>query len=534
VKFGTVGVSTPVEDAAMELTRGVFFWPDLIDLTVARKVRVPHFQKENSLQKKILAAITVPKSSGIPKPRDRTRSTLRPSKENPLHDHRVQTPRQPVRQLIRKNSPVVVETDFAELEDGTLLEMIEDPNDCSKSALAVFKDGEVRYEHQLRRSNRVFVPIPRNDGIVKHLTLPSGARPYGSVQSLLGGISLLLSKCLDVDIVKMLVLASLVVSTWVPEQLPIAPYLALVGLPHSGKTTLLRVLNLLCRRSLLTSDLTAAAIYQAYSRLTPTLLIDETVTAGDKRNLFHILRAGTTPDAIALRKNSSYKAFGPKVVSWIELPSDHALNTRCVIIPMQETTRIDLVKPTDARVLSMASVVRQELLYYRLANYKRLRLPSIPGDEQLHARERDLYQAFGIALGGEIEFCKALVDFFKEQQEINRQPLVPGSAAIVRVLYVHIHLHPNDGKYGNGELTQAVNRDLLRRREILQLNEHAVGRALTSLGLTSRKRTNSGYILWLDLRTRKWIHKLAKDHGIDQQTGALGDVFRRNCDLCKP
>jgi len=68
----------------------------------------------------------------------------------------------------------------------------------------------------------------------------------------------------DVDDDDLLLVAAFVVSTWFIERLAVAPYLALVGLPRSGKTTLLQVLNLLCRRALLTADITSAAFYEVY------------------------------------------------------------------------------------------------------------------------------------------------------------------------------------------------------------------------------------------------------------------------------
>jgi hypothetical protein len=52
-------------------------------------------------------------------------------------------------------------------------------------------------------------------------------------------------------------------------------------------------------------------------------------------------------------------------------------------------------------------------------------------------------------------------------------------------------------------------------------------------GFTDRKRTNAGYVLWLDLRTRKRIHTLAHEHGIDQDPWFTGEGFGAGCGLCK-
>jgi hypothetical protein len=119
--------------------------------------------------------------------------------------------------------------------------------------------------------------------------------------------------------------------------------------PCPGRTTRFGqvdgALSLICRRSLLTADISSAAFYQVCDQLTPTLLIDETATAGNRRSLFHLLRTGTSRDAVALRKNQSFHAFGAKVVAWLELPHDAALNSRCVIITLNETRRTDLLRP---------------------------------------------------------------------------------------------------------------------------------------------------------------------------------------------
>jgi hypothetical protein len=258
------------------------------------------------------------------------------------------------------------EADFAELEDGTLVEMIEDPNNAVNSLFAVYKIGTAQYAARVDREDRVLVPVPRGQGIFKHVRLFRGAHPCASSAVLLGGIGELVLACVDISMDDASLIAAFVISTWFIESLPVAPYLALVGPPRSGKTTLLQVLNLVCRRPLLTADLTSAGFYEVYEKLSPTLLVDETLTAGSRRELFHLLKTGTTRGSVTLRKGRSLKAFGPKVISCTELPNDSALNSRCVIIPMQETNRTDLAKPMDKKMLDIADALQKQLLQYRL------------------------------------------------------------------------------------------------------------------------------------------------------------------------
>ena len=200
---------------------------------------------------------------------------------------------------------------------------------------------------------------------------------------------------------------------------------------------------------------------------------------------------------------------------------------------MQETNRINLTKPSDKKMLDIADVLQKQLLQYRLENYRSLRLPKVEGDERLYSRTRDLYQALALPMGNSADFCKDLVQLFETQQEINREPLSPASAAVLRMLYKYIHSHPQDGKCAQKQLTIGVNLNLEWLQETFRLNAHEVGRVLTSIGFTDRKRTNAGFILWLDLRTRKRTHNLAHAYAIDQESQFQEDGFGEGCDLCK-
>jgi hypothetical protein len=424
------------------------------------------------------------------------------------------------------------QVDFAELNDGALVEMIEDPNNPANSILAIYKNGIVQYAPAVEHKDRVLVPVPREQGLFKHVRIPRGTQLCPSPGALLGRIMALILACVDIGQSDAALIAAFVMTTWLVESLFIAPYLALVGLPRSGKTTLLQVLNLVCRRSLLTADLTSAAFYEVYERLSPTLLVDETLTAPNRRELFRLLKTGTTRGSVTLRKGHSLAAFGPKVISCTELTNDAALNSRCVIIPMQETNRTDLAKPTDKKMLDIADDLQQQLLQFRFENFRSLHLPKIEGDEQLHSRTRDLYQALALPLSSDADLCGCLVSFFETQQEINRESLSPSSAAVVRFLHEWIHLHLKEGKLAQKDLTSGVNFNLELLQETFRLSAPEVGRTLTSLGFTNRKRTNTGFILWLDQGSRKRIHDLARAYAIDQESQFLEQGFGNGCELC--
>ncbi len=123
-----------------------------------------------------------------------------------------------------------LEVSFFELPDGTLLEMIENPNDSTQSLLAICNNGQVRFEEKLERGNQVFVPFPKDSSSIRHVHLAKGVERYESVKILLADIVMILSLTLDLSMEEKLLLGCFVLCTWLVDRLPVAPYLALVGL----------------------------------------------------------------------------------------------------------------------------------------------------------------------------------------------------------------------------------------------------------------------------------------------------------------
>jgi hypothetical protein len=425
----------------------------------------------------------------------------------------------------------LIEIDSAELEDETQIEIIEDPEDSSRTLLAVFKDGEVRLVDRFKYGNRTFVPIPRSSNLIHHIRLPRGVERYESVQSLLNQAMSILYPCLDLEENDLRLLAQFAISTWFIERLPVAPYIALVGLPRSGKSTALTVLSLLCRRSLLTADISSAAFYRVCDRLMPTLLIDETSTAGQRRILFHLLRTGTSRDLVALRKDQSFKIFGPKVVSWIELPNDAALNSRCVVISLHETRRTDLLRSTNPVIRRAADEFQKQLLRFRFEKAKDLALPKIEGDHQLRSRSLDLYHSLALPAAEDAKICQWLIEYLKNHEDSNRVPLSPDQNSVLRTLFKHAHEYA-DGQTQIKHLAAEVNADLRESGERFQVNPREVGGALKILGFTKRKRLNSGWAVRMSVHEVKKVHDLIAAYGVERCTDLISKAARRACSFC--
>jgi hypothetical protein len=321
-------------------------------------------------------------------------------------------------------------------------------------------------------------------------------------------------------------------STWFVDKLSVAPYLSVVGLPQSGKTTLLKVLSLVCRRSLLIADITSASLYRACTRFMPTVLIDETATMANDRRLRHILRSGTTREVGAMSRNHTFHSYGAKVISWLEQPNDPALNSRCILISMVESKSTTLINADEPKVRQLANDLQAQLLQFRFDNYNRVQPIPIPGEEILRPRTRDLLRALAAA-HADADRSYRLLKFFESAQAVPAEPLDPEHNAVLRALFSLIHLAEDFNSCWIGDLTQKVNFFLKLAGENLRLQPRKVGAVLTTLGFTSRTRTNSGWLLSLNQKDAERLHQLAASYGIDGIGKRFQTIPADKCSLCR-
>jgi len=426
----------------------------------------------------------------------------------------------------------VTEVDFAELKDGTLVELVEDAKHPGRTCFAVWKDGDVRFADRLEQDGQVFVPLSRKNEVLGRLRLPTSVMPYGSVQELLRRLESLISQCVAVDEKYVRVLADFALSTWFVDRLEVAPYLSVVGLPQSGKTTLLRALSLVCRRPLLIADITSASFYHACARFMPTILIDEAGSFRGNRTLRHMLRSGTTRDVLAVRRNRTFHCYGAKVFSWLEPPDDTALNSRCILIPMFESKNSALVRVDEPKVQQMAADLQAQLLRFRLEHYKTVKPAAVAGDETLRPRTRDLLRAL-TAAHADVQRSQGLLRFFESGQGVQQEPLDPEHNAVLRALFSMVHLREDFTSIWISDLTQQVNTFLELEGEKLCLQPRKVGAVLTSLGFSSHRRTNSGFVLSLTRRGAEKLHQLAASYGVDRARRSFRGISPDKCTLCR-
>jgi hypothetical protein len=91
----------------------------------------------------------------------------------------------------------IIETDFAKLPDGTLLDTIEDPNNAARTLLAVYRDQSVHYADQFEADDGICVPISRTSEILRHARFSRGAKSCKFSDYWLGALGAVIARVLQ-------------------------------------------------------------------------------------------------------------------------------------------------------------------------------------------------------------------------------------------------------------------------------------------------------------------------------------------------
>ncbi|GAI17911.1 unnamed protein product, partial [marine sediment metagenome] len=187
----------------------------------------------------------------------------------------------------------------------------------------------------IKDGNLVYVPYTDNKLIVRNVVkLPTDIIDSKDTDALISDIRDLMDKYVYIpDEVDKEIIITYVLLTWVYDLFSAIPYLRAIGELGTGKSRLLRVLNI-CYKSLCTRALASSApIFRIIDKFGGTLIIDEAeLGRNTERNedIKEILRSGKDSDGVILRCDPKtldpipYEVFGPKILGSRRSYSDDA------------------------------------------------------------------------------------------------------------------------------------------------------------------------------------------------------------------
>lgn len=312
------------------------------------------------------------------------------------------------------------------------------------------------------------------------------------------------------------VLTAWIFCSYLRERMQSIPYIFFFGLPDTGKTRGLEILQALSYRGYRTVSISSAALYRMIKQDHPTLLLDETDgwVKDYRQEMTAILNSGYRKgDRIArcvggenARFNLEYfEAFGFKAVAGTDQMKE-TFESRCIIIPMMKTTRVLEVYPDEER----ATKLRAKLLFWRFhtllgevseVNEVNFRV----GREELPEGLREVkdgrlielfYPLYRVAPTEESQYT--IIQYALE--ELARRGLKYEASIIGDLLEILVEIasFTTNSFISTRSITDKYNADKPLPKE--KYSTRSIGRQLSKLGFTSvHKKGGNGILLDIDL-----------------------------------
>src|ERR1700683_68724 len=421
------------------------------------------------------------------------------------------------------DSALISTRKFHEFADGSIAEVIRDPKRPWDSSLLVWKNGVARIAKQLEIDGTSTLPPRVRDQLDATITLATGSKSPREVNELLAGIAATISRYVELEDSALLLASYFVLYTWLADYLPSATYLWVVGPLGSGKTILLRVLHCLCRRAVL-GDFSLASLYRLADEFEPTFILDESDFGKADTTLQRFLRVSSSQGAVVFRNGRAYQAFGAKILASRQPPADGALRSRAIIIPMLTTSRI--VRPfTSEESERVKSQWQNELLGFRLENYRRLNLPVLPQARDFTPRMRAIASNLAFPVQADSDLVGVLCNILAEEDALAKSDRATEPEWLtVEALFDFCHERPayrlrglNASTVLVGEIANQINKNLERWGAGVTYSAKAIGGVLRSIGVLPQKFGSWGYGLKLTTAFQRKVHRLARQFGITRR-----------------
>lgn len=130
--------------------------------------------------------------------------------------------KQPALRVVQPSPPPTtprIEVDFKQLDDGRVVELIEDPADATKTKLAVFDSGKVYLTDAVDYRGQLLVPIVRTTHGLEDIILPRAPRPYQSAREVYYRTCNLIAACVALPELYLYVTAAFVLNSWFADRL---------------------------------------------------------------------------------------------------------------------------------------------------------------------------------------------------------------------------------------------------------------------------------------------------------------------------
>lgn len=338
------------------------------------------------------------------------------------------------------------------------------------------------------------------------IPLPTGAAPFGSAIELFGRLQAAIAEQASVPAPASTLLSFWALSTWFSDALEFAPGLVVAGRAHEADLVL-RALRNYCRYPLMLTRADVSSLQKVSWDSTPTLLFwDPNVS----KQMASIMSCSTSRGYMIDCANGYRDFFAPKAIFLGEEASTSRTPRRYLQVN---------VNPLSARALraggqdsqSTVQILQNQLLMYRLKNLVKVYNSDFDAAE-LTSETRAIANAL----------CSCIVDSPKLQSELvtlltpieDQHRMDRATSLEAFSLEATLNLaHAGKAQVFIGEIAGEINRMIEARGERLRFSAEKIGHAMKKVGLVTRRISNKGNGLVLDLATLTQIRQLAGEYG---------------------
>ena len=403
---------------------------------------------------------------------------------------------------------LVIPTGGGILDDGTLIELVENPSQPHAPALLKFDGHEPEIRSQIEHDGRLYVPLLIPPTVRRALRLPTGCAPDGPTTQLFTRLLNVFENFTDLAEYPRISTVSFLFASWIPDLLPVPVTLFLWAPDPVAGVRVLTVLSSLCRLALGLSGADARDLRVLPDDLPATLLLFRPPST---RRSLEALGALGWPGFPNCRRGRLVATVGAKaIVSDTPLPDGTALGP--MFVAHVATSRRPLPLLDKKTLEALAKEFLPQLLRFRLQ-----RCTTAVGEKSTQTYSATPPNSLITAL----EICfrnePALTDAVSPLIEAAQNGHEPGGAdprvPLLEVVRARCH-EPGRERLYVGEITLDLNAKTTAGGGKVELAERMVGGLLRSLGLATRKLDRrgadscwmpppgSGFIAWRTSSTR--------------------------------
>jgi hypothetical protein len=397
--------------------------------------------------------------------------------------------------------PTTCETGGEILEDGTLIEVIEDLLQPGGLSLLKCDGTESIVSPTVVHQGRTYMPLGLRSSIRQQLLLPAHPRAYGSIARLSEELLAVLARFTDVAEHIRRQLVAIVIATWCADLLP-TPVNVWLWAPYAADgARVLELLRPLCRMSLLIAGATVADLQGLPSLLPASPLI---LLPASGRRMVEWVAASGWRGFSHVRSGRLVRTFGVRVISAVS-PVGKFASGSFIQVPIFSSSRP--LPSLDQRCQrELAREFLPQLLRVRL-DYCGKKLAE-PGDANSD-RPDDWFSGrpcSNFVDAPELREHLALLT----EDESDREETHQADPRVVLLELLRARCHEQGrSEIRVAEIAADLNAALDSKGAASTMSDRLVGSLLKEIGLSTQRLGQSGRGLRLDLATRRAIHRLA-------------------------